>query len=133
MSFTTHDAQIRDDNCEDCVDPCEDQKAGRIDVNDPCAACPRRKWGAWGNCQSTSGPLAVPAPNLSIPVGLGDWVDGWAKPIGRWIDHQTKRLSKRYRTHLAGCSACSRRRYWLNRLVPNVRTWRGWLKLLRRA
>lgn len=70
VSFTIHDAQIRRDNCGDCKAPCEDQRAGRIDHADPCAACPRRIWHAWGNCQAEAPAPAVgtPAPAIMPPA-----------------------------------------------------------------
>lgn len=68
-----------------------------------------------------------PAPEL----GLGDWVERWAKPLARWIDRMSRRLPPRWWTRLAGCSACSRRRRWLNLALPNVRSWRAWLAAAR--
>lgn len=71
---------------------------------------------------------------VTIALGLGDVVDRVAKPIARWVDGQTRRLPRRYRTRLAGCSACSRRRRWLNLLVPDVRRpelwWSAWRRTL---
>ena len=55
--------------------------------------------------------------------GLGDWVEGWAKPIGCWLDRRTAKW--KYKTALCGCSACSRRRRFLNIIVPNCRAYAG--------
>lgn len=127
MSFSIRTAGIRARNCADCGEGC------KIDVNDPCAACYRGVWDAKAKCQAAILPEPVTSPGRRPPLGLGDWVDVRAKPLARWIDARTRRLPRRYRTRLAGCSACSRRRGRLNRLVPDIRSWRGWLKLLRRA
>ncbi|MDF3059722.1 MAG: hypothetical protein K0R17_3937 [Rariglobus sp.] len=74
MSFTIHDRQIRVDNCGDCKDPCEEQKAGLIDHADPCARCPRGIWHAWGRCGTVARPVDIvpsaPAPAVQIqPAG----------------------------------------------------------------
>ena len=53
-------------------------------------------------------------------LGLGDLVYRVADPIARLIDRCTARLPARLRTHVAGCSACSRRRRWLNTLAPDL-------------
>lgn len=53
-------------------------------------------------------------------LGLGDLVYRAADPIARLIDRCTARLPARLRTHIAGCSACSRRRRWLNTLTPDL-------------
>ena len=53
-------------------------------------------------------------------LGLGDLVYRVADPIARLIDRCTARLPSRLRTHVAGCSACSRRRRWLNALTPDL-------------
>lgn len=50
-----------------------------------------------------------------------------AQPIARAIDRLTSRTP--WPTHIAGCSACSRRRQWLNRLDSRLRAWlRAWLR-----
>ncbi len=59
--------------------------------------------------------------------GLGDLVDRIAKPIAKAIDEATADFGARYATNLAGCSACSKRRRFLNLVVPDVRAWRNWL------
>lgn len=87
---------------------------------------------------------AVTAPAL---VGLGDWVDRRAKPVTRWLDARVLPVGGRsadpalawlvglavragwVTLPLAGCSACSRRRQWLNRLLPDLRSPRAWLGL----
>ena len=53
-------------------------------------------------------------------LGLGDLVYRVADPIARLLDRCTARLPARLRTHVAGCSACSRRRRWLNTLAPDL-------------
>jgi hypothetical protein len=66
-------------------------------------------------------------------VGLGDAVERIAKPIARKIDEVTADLlGTRGATRLAGCSACSRRRKWLNAVLRDARAWRGWATALRR-
>jgi hypothetical protein len=74
-----------------------------------------------------------------LPLPLGDIVERFAKPIARVIDNATADLSpllgfgQKYATKLAaGCSACSKRRHYLNRVVRNVRSWREWLTSWRR-
>ena len=61
-----------------------------------------------------SAPFALPR------LGLGDLAYRVADPIARLIDRCTARLPARLRTHIAGCSACSRRRRWLNALAPDL-------------
>ena len=53
-------------------------------------------------------------------LALGDLVYRVADPIARLIDRCTARLPACLRTHVAGCSACSRRRRWLNTLAPDL-------------
>lgn len=53
-------------------------------------------------------------------LGLGDLVYRFADPIARLIDRCTARLPACLRTHVAGCSACSRRRRRLNTLAPDM-------------
>lgn len=53
-------------------------------------------------------------------LGLGDLVYRVADPIARLIDRCTARLPAPLHTHVAGCSACSRRRRWLNALAPDL-------------
>lgn len=53
-------------------------------------------------------------------LGLGDLVYRVADPIARLIDCCTARLPVPLHTHVAGCSACSRRRRWLNTLAPDL-------------
>lgn len=48
------------------------------------------------------------------PLGLGDAVERVVQPLARLSDRVLK-------TKLAGCSACSRRRAWLNQVMPDVR------------
>ncbi len=130
----------------------------------------------------TGGPPPPPehkAWRMQPPMGLGDWVETWAKPIARGIDALTARLdrwSRRQRlnrfktlfhtfrapgrpavarllaglgrlaaalagrlilqagfrrTRIAGCSGCSNRRRWLNRLVPDICRLDAWLGLFR--
>lgn len=68
MSFTIHDAQIRRDNCHDCKDPCAEHLAGAVDHADPCAACPRRVWHAWGAC----GQPQVERPVMVVPAAVAE-------------------------------------------------------------
>lgn len=70
--------------------------------------------------------LAKKWPARRVPVGLGDAIERVAKPIARWIDRRTARLGPRWRTKIAGCSACSRRRELLNWIVRDVRSWAAW-------
>ena len=84
--------------------------------------------------RSLTGPVRRPAPQRPKPVrrpvvALGDWVQRWAYPIAGQIDRITVRLPLRYHTHLQGCSACSKRRRFLNRLQPDVRDVRAWLTI----
>jgi hypothetical protein len=77
-------------------------------------------------------------------MGLGDAVERWAKPVARWIDarHPVDPVlglavwsavrAGLVTLPLAGCSACSRRRRWLNRLVPDVGSWRAWAGAVQR-
>jgi hypothetical protein len=44
-------------------------------------------------------------------AGLGDLLWLFLHPLARWID-------RRFQTRLSSCAACSRRRAWLNRLLP---------------
>ena len=84
---------------------------------------------------ATLEPEAVRAEADEKPVvtrlvyrGLGDQVYRLAHPIGCWLDRRTAKLGGRLawaKTGLCGCSACSRRRQWLNALVPDVRRWKG--------
>lgn len=72
------------------------------------------------------------------PAGLGDWVETWAKPIARWIDARhpvdpalayVVQLAVRaglVTLPIAGCSACSRRRRFLNEIVPILGSWIAW-------
>ena len=53
-------------------------------------------------------------------LALGDLVYRVADPIARLMDCCTARLPARLRTHVAGCSACSRRRRRLNALAPDL-------------
>lgn len=53
-------------------------------------------------------------------LGLGDLVYRVADPIARLIDRSTALLPKPLHTHVAGCSACSHRRRWLNTLAPDL-------------
>ena len=61
-----------------------------------------------------------PSPFALQRLGLGDLVYRVADPIARLIDRCTARLPKPLHTHVAGCSACSRRRRWLNALAPDL-------------
>lgn len=81
---------------------------------------------------------------MTLPVGLGDWVETWAKPIAKWIDRlRAKRPVVKTvlawagivaaDKKLAGCSACSNRRRLFNAWVPNIRSGRAWLGLFRAA
>jgi hypothetical protein len=81
---------------------------------------------AQGNILTDYHPGAVSSPSRVLAfspvsrssVGLGDLVARLADPIARLAD-------RHLRTKLAGCSACSRRRAWLNRLLPDLRRpWR---------
>jgi hypothetical protein len=80
-------------------------------------------------------PVELPPATSIIPppkvrsLGLGDWVESWAKPVGCAIDRATRELGATWFTGLCGCSACSRRRLWLNALVPNCRRWKGGWKV----
>lgn len=70
--------------------------------------------------------------------GLGDWVEVWAKPIARWLDARRVRpgpirwlvagavACRLVTVPLAGCSACSSRRRWLNQLLPHLASWHSW-------
>lgn len=72
-------------------------------------------------------------PPARRPVlGLGDLVERVAKPLAKRVDRATARLRPRWRTKLAGCSACSRRRAFLNWVVRDVRRWREWAAAWRR-
>ncbi len=95
------------------------------------------------------------------PLGLGDWVETWAKPIARWIDARILPRPAVVRSGqvsparppawprlawlvglavragwvglpLAGCSQCSARRRLLNSWVPDVRERRAWRRLFGR-
>lgn len=67
----------------------------------------------------------------SRPVlGLGDWVESWAKPIAVEIDRVMADFGRR--TKLAGCSACSKRRRYLNLVVPDLRSLSAWRTAHRR-
>lgn len=67
---------------------------------------------------------AAPTPPPP-PVGLGDLVERFAQPIARFLDRTIG-------THLAGCTACSRRRRYLNHLVPDVHSLQTWATAWRR-
>ena len=66
------------------------------------------------NCTPPSAPYTISR------LALGDLVYRVADPIARLIDRCTARLPARLRTHIAGCSACSRRRRRLNALAPDL-------------
>ncbi len=77
-------------------------------------------------------PAAARGQKVARPVMLGDWVEKRAKPIALAIDRWSKRLGPRWATKMAGCTACSRRRAFLNRLVRDVRRWSEWRAVWRR-
>jgi hypothetical protein len=62
---------------------------------------------------------------------LGDLVERLARPIATRLDRLTARLPAGWATHLAGCSACSRRRHFLNAVLPDVGSLTAWRGLLR--
>lgn len=65
---------------------------------------------------------------FTFPIlGLGDLVYRVADPIARLIDRLTRSLPQRLRTHVAGCSACSRRRRGLNARAPDLLAPCRWL------
>jgi hypothetical protein len=71
-----------------------------------------------------------------VGYGLGDVAYRVAHPIGCWLDRRTARLGGAMawaKTGLCGCSACSRRRRWLNALVPDVKRWAGGWQVAWRA
>lgn len=68
--------------------------------------------------------LAAPPPPPP-PVPLGTLVERFVQPIARFLDRTLG-------THLAGCSACSRRRQYLNHLVPDIRSLSAWASAWRR-
>lgn len=72
-------------------------------------------------------PPAPPAEPLPPPppLPLGDFIERYAQPIARFLDRTMG-------THLAGCSACSRRRRYLNHLVPDIRSLSAWASAWRR-
>lgn len=81
---------------------------------------------------------------MTLPQGLGDWVETWAKPIAKWIDRRRAKSPAvkillawvgivAADKKLAGCSACSKRRRLFNAWVPNIRSWPAWLGLFRAA
>ena len=73
-------------------------------------------------------PAAPRAPTKPKRIrGLGDLVEMVAKPIARQLDN----LGRPGR--FSGCSACSKRRAFLNRLVPDFRVGRAWLSAPGRA
>jgi hypothetical protein len=57
--------QVRRDVCKDCARACEVRSI--IDHAEPCAACPRRIWHAWGNCSAAQRPPEPVAPAAIIP------------------------------------------------------------------
>jgi hypothetical protein len=59
------------------------------------------------------------------PLPLGDLVERFARPIAAFLDRALG-------THLTGCPACSRRRQYLNHLVPDIRSPLAWLTALSR-
>jgi len=61
----------------------------------------------------------------AAPIALGDWIERRALPIAHGIDRLTAALPPRLRTQIAGCSACSKRRRFLNMVVPNCKAWNG--------
>lgn len=92
---------------------------------------------------------------MRYPLPLGDLVERYAKPIAVLIDRETAALgtdadclvawvcrgflkpstnfAKKWATKFAeGCTACSKRRKLLNRIVGNVRDWREWWGCWRR-
>jgi hypothetical protein len=71
-----------------------------------------------------------------LPIGLGDLVEKAAKPIAREIDSFTADLADLglcRATQLDGCSACSKRRHFLNRIIGNVRSPVEWFTAWRRV
>jgi hypothetical protein len=83
--------------------------------------------------QADSGLSRALAAQKLLPLGLGDVVEKIAKPIAREIDGFTADLMPRHATHLNGCSACSKRRHFLNRIVGDVWSLRQWLTAWRRV
>jgi hypothetical protein len=82
---------------------------------------------------------SAPQP-VSPPRPLGELVERFAKPIARAVDALTAAAASAgvpiKPTHINGCSACSKRRRWLNAKVPDARPaalLRRLLKALRRA
>lgn len=74
---------------------------------------------------------AAPRKPAKRPVlSLGDAVERVAKPIAKRVDSLAADFGRP--TALAGCSACSRRRRFLNQLVPDVASWRAWRGLFGR-
>lgn len=79
------------------------QHAGRLCITPESAAQLRRDYGP---------PQVVDETRHA--VGVGDVIERLAKPVARWVDRATARLPVRWRTQLAGCRACRKRKAWLN-------------------
>lgn len=75
--------------------------------------------------QSVAAAPAEQVQGVSV-VGLGDLVERYAHPMAVVIDRMTLNLPPRWRTGLAWCTACSRRRSTLNEWVPDVRSGLEW-------
>lgn len=77
-------------------------------------------------------------------IGLGDLVWSFLHPIAAWLDRRrvldpalglALRLIARMgwaSLPLATCPRCSKRRAWLNWLLPDLRSWACWQALFRR-
>ncbi len=62
-------------------------------------------------------------------MGLGDLVERAARPVAAFIDRVSAEISPRIATRVSGCSACSKRRHFLNVLVSQIRSLKSWLGL----
>lgn len=87
---------VRSELCAKCSIPCDAHTAGRINLSDPCAACPHNppRWSIYGQCTK---------------FGLGDAVAVLAQPIAHAIDSVAG-------TKIAECGGCARRRAALNKI-----------------
>lgn len=105
--MTALDVQARRDICADCTHPCEEARAGRIEVRDPCAACPRRIWHAHDDCAEGAGALVEEASATPQPPIPGAWTRLRQRVRGYRLLGQMVGPAERHarREACAGCSA----------------------------
>jgi hypothetical protein len=91
--MTPDDIQVRRDICQGCKLDCPERAT--ISHADPCEACPRRVWHAWGDCARVTAP--TPAEMAANAARSGArWMAAGLPIVSRSI----------YRVRLTLCRAC---------------------------